>query len=72
MRIISMFFIYIIKLYQITVSPILGNNCRYNPTCSTYCIKCFEQHNILYAMYLGIKRIISCHPFGGSGYDPVP
>ena len=72
MKIIHKFLISIIKFYQITISPLLGANCRYTPTCSNYFIKCFEKYNIPYAIYLGIKRICRCHPFSGSGYDPVP
>ncbi len=72
MKLIHKSFIYIIKFYQITISPLLGANCRYQPTCSNYFITCLEKHNIPYAIYLGIKRICRCHPFGGSGYDPVP
>ena len=72
MRIIQRILIYIIRLYQISISPFLGSNCRYNPTCSNYCIESFEKHNISYAIYLSCKRILRCHPFSGSGYDPVP
>ena len=72
MRLIQKIAIYIIKLYQISISPFLGNNCRYNPTCSNYCIQSFEKHSTAYATYLSIKRILRCNPFSGSGYDPVP
>ncbi len=64
--------IYVIKIYQIIISPFLGSNCRYQPTCSSYFIECYQKHSIIYGSYLGIKRIFSCHPFGGSGHDPVP
>ncbi len=72
MKIPRKILIYIIKIYQITLSPILGNNCRYSPSCSAYLIGCLEKHSIIYAIYLGAKRIFNCHPFGNSGYDPVP
>ena len=72
MKVIRLFFIYIIKIYQYIISPILGSNCRYHPTCSNYFIQCFEKHNFTNALYFGVKRIIKCHPFGSSGYDPVP
>ena len=72
MKLISKSFIYIIKLYQLTISPFLGNNCRYQPTCSAYFIKCLENHGLGRGCYLGLKRIVNCHPFSGSGYDPVP
>ena len=64
--------IYLIRFYQKAISPLLGANCRYNPTCSEYCIECFEKYNFFKAIYLSCKRIIRCHPFSDSGYDPVP
>ena len=72
MRLINNFFIYTIKLYQLIISPFLGNNCRYQPTCSAYFIKCLENHGLKHGLYLGIKRLLNCHPFSGSGYDPAP
>ena len=72
MKLVSGMVIYIIKFYQIGISPILGKNCRYNPTCSNYFIECLRKHPFRRALYLGIKRIFNCHPFSGSGYDPVP
>ena len=65
-------FVYIIKLYQFTISPLLGPHCRFNPTCSNYAIEAINKHNILKAIYLILKRILRCHPWGKSGYDPVP
>lgn len=63
---------FLIKLYQISISPLLGSNCRYNPTCSAYSKEAIEKHGIRKGLWLAIKRIASCHPWGGSGYDPVP
>jgi uncharacterized protein len=65
-------FIYIIKLYQYTISPLLGPHCRFNPTCSNYAIEAIKKHNILKASFIIIKRISRCHPWGKSGEDPVP
>jgi len=65
-------FIYIIKLYQYTISPLLGPHCRFNPTCSNYAIEAIKKHNILKALFIIIKRISRCHPWGKSGEDPVP
>ena len=65
-------FVYIIKLYQFTISPLLGSHCRFNPTCSNYAIEAINKHNILKAIYLILKRILRCHPWGKSGDDPVP
>ena len=61
-----------IKLYQILISPILGPNCRYPPTCSQYSIEAINKHGPFKGTWLAIKRISSCHPWGGSGHDPVP
>ena len=66
----------IIKFYKYLVSPILGNKCRYLPTCSEYYIESLKTHGLVRGSYLGIKRIFSCHPFkflgGGSGLNFVP
>ena len=61
-----------IKLYQILISPILGPNCCYHPTCSQYSIEAINKHGPFKGSWLAIKRISSCHPWGGSGHDPVP
>ena len=61
-----------IKLYQILISPILGPNCRYHPTCSQYSIEAINKNGPFKGTWLAIKRISSCHPWGGSGHDPVP
>ncbi len=64
-------FILPIRLYQRLVSPLLGSNCRYFPTCSEYAARAVERYGVLRGTLKGIVRIMSCHPFGGSGYDPV-
>jgi len=70
---ISKFFILLIKFYQFTLSPFLGKQCRFTPTCSKYAEECFVKHDLLKAFILTIKRIIRCNPWGGkSGFDPVP
>jgi|TARA_Y100000992_G_scaffold61018_1_gene37391 putative membrane protein insertion efficiency factor len=61
-----------IKVYQILISPILGPNCRYHPTCSQYSIEAINKYGPFKGTWLAIKRISSCHPWGGSGHDPVP
>ena len=61
-----------IRLYQILLSPLLGKNCRYTPTCSHYTIEAIKEWGPFKGGWLGIKRIVSCNPWGGSGYDPVP
>ena len=70
-KIISAVAILVVKMYQILLSPILMNHCRYRPTCSQYMIEAIKIHG-LYGLILGIKRIFRCHPYGGYGYDPVP
>ena len=64
--------ILLIKFYQKAVSPWTPASCRYNPTCSSYSIDAFQKHGLWKGFVLTIKRIGSCHPWGGSGYDPVP
>lgn len=65
-------FIFLIKIYQWLISPLLGAKCRYTPTCSQYGLEAFRKHGVFKGGYLTIKRILSCHPWGGHGYDPVP
>ncbi|WP_269900948.1 membrane protein insertion efficiency factor YidD [Paenalcaligenes faecalis] len=65
-------FIGCVRFYQIAISPWLGRNCRYLPTCSAYTIEAIETHGAWRGVWLGIKRISRCHPWGDSGYDPVP
>lgn len=65
-------FLFLIKLYQIFISPITPATCRYQPTCSQYSKEALKKHGLLKGGWLAIKRIFSCHPWGGSGYDPVP
>ena len=72
MQILSLPFIFIIKIYQWMVSPLLGPSCRFTPTCSQYSIEAFKKHGMLKGLWLTIKRIVRCNPWGGHGYDPVP
>ena len=65
-------FIFLIKLYQKIISPALGVNCRFNPTCSNYAIKSLKKHGLFKGLYYAIIRISKCHPWGKSGDDPVP
>lgn len=54
------------------ISPILGANCRYTPSCSQYCIEAINEWGVIKGVFLGLKRIGRCHPWGSSGYDPIP
>lgn len=66
-------FVLLIRIYKYSISPMLGaNKCRYQPSCSTYAIEALQKHGLFKGGYLAVKRILSCHPWGGSGYDPVP
>jgi putative membrane protein insertion efficiency factor len=69
---IKQFFILIIRFYQVAISPLLGSRCRYLPTCSTYTLEAIQEWGVAKGLWLGLKRISRCHPFGGHGYDPVP
>ena len=71
MNSLKTFFISLIKFYKIFLSPFLGANCRYVPTCSDYAIQAIEQKGIIKGIYISFKRVLRCHPFGKSGYDPV-
>jgi len=62
----------LIRLYQITLSPYMGRQCRYTPTCSNYALEALQKHGLLRGSWLDVKRILRCAPWGGSGYDPVP
>jgi putative membrane protein insertion efficiency factor len=62
----------LIKLYKITLSPLLGGHCRFFPSCSEYTYGAIERHGAGRGMVLGAKRILKCHPFHKGGYDPVP
>jgi putative membrane protein insertion efficiency factor len=65
-------FVFLIKIYQFLISPIIGKNCRFNPTCSNYSLEALKKHGLVLGMYYSIIRISKCHPWGGSGHDPVP
>jgi putative membrane protein insertion efficiency factor len=71
-RVLIFPFLVLIKLYQWIVSPWLGPSCRYTPTCSHYAATALQRHGLFKGTWLAIKRISRCHPWGGSGYDPVP
>jgi uncharacterized protein len=62
----------LIRLYQLTVSPLLGPSCRYQPSCSEYARQAVTKFGALKGVYLAAARLLRCHPWGGSGYDPVP
>ena len=61
-----------IRFYQRFISPLLPPACRFTPTCSQYAIEAIQKHGALKGLYLAIRCLLRCHPWGGSGYDPVP
>ncbi len=75
MKILKKTLINIIKLYKLVISPYLGNNCRFLPTCSEYFIDSLNEHGLIKGFLMGIKRILKCHPIkflgGSEGFDPV-
>ncbi len=62
----------LVRLYQYAISPMLPPRCRYTPTCSQYAVEALQKHGALKGGWLAAKRIGRCHPWGGSGHDPVP
>ena len=60
-----------INLYKYLISPLLGNNCRYLPTCSEYTKESIKKYGVIKGFWLGLKRIVKCHPWGKGGYDPI-
>jgi putative membrane protein insertion efficiency factor len=65
-------FIFIVRIYQVVLSPLLPATCRYTPTCSSYMIEALKTHGVFKGGWMGLKRIARCNPWGSSGYDPVP
>ena len=65
-------FVLLVKFYQVAISPFFPASCRYSPTCSNYTLEALEKHGPFKGGWLAVKRIFSCHPWGGKGYDPVP
>ena len=71
-QVLAIPFIVVIKIYQLLISPLFPPSCRFTPTCSHYSIEALKKFGIFKGSWLSIKRILRCHPWGGSGYDPVP
>jgi uncharacterized protein len=71
-KLIAYFLRAFVRGYQLLISPILAGSCRYHPTCSGYALDALDVHGPARGSWLALKRILRCHPWGGSGYDPVP
>jgi putative membrane protein insertion efficiency factor len=63
---------YLIRAYQLTLSPLLGPRCRFYPSCSQYTLEAVQSHGVLRGIYLGARRLLRCHPWHPGGFDPVP
>ncbi|MCK4299339.1 MAG: membrane protein insertion efficiency factor YidD [Planctomycetes bacterium] len=64
--------VFLVRLYRMGVSPLLGRNCRFEPTCSQYMTQALSKHGVLKGLFLGLRRVLRCHPLSKGGYDPVP
>ncbi|WP_159578782.1 membrane protein insertion efficiency factor YidD [Marinoscillum sp. 108] len=71
-NVIRKLFILPVLFYQYSISPLFPSTCRYSPTCSNYAKDAIMKHGVFKGIWLAIRRISKCHPWGGSGYDPVP
>ncbi len=72
MKVIIYILVIPIKAYQLILSPFFGPSCRFQPTCSTYAIDALRKHGVIQGVWLTIKRLVKCNPWGGRGFDPVP
>jgi putative membrane protein insertion efficiency factor len=71
-RLLTPIFLIPVYFYKYCISPLKPPSCRFTPTCSEYAVIAFKKHGAFKGLYLTIKRILKCHPWGSSGYDPVP
>lgn len=62
----------LIRFYQVAVSPLFPKSCRFSPTCSEYTVQAVQRFGVIRGLWLGMRRIVKCHPFHPGGYDPVP
>lgn len=72
LRLLGMLLILPVRLYQYLISPLLPPSCRYTPSCSHYMVEAIQEWGPFRGLWMGIRRILSCHPWGGHGHDPVP
>lgn len=72
LRILSLPVMALIRVYQLILSPYIGPKCRYSPTCSQYAMEALKKYGLFKGLWLAVKRVSRCHPWGGHGVDPVP
>lgn len=72
LKLINKLLIFSIRIYQCCISPMFPPSCRFTPTCSQYAVEAITRHGAVKGLWLTVKRLCRCHPWGGSGYDPVP
>ena len=71
MNVLTVIIVYFIKFYQFSISPLIGSNCRFTPTCSDYAIQSLKEKGLISGLFFSLKRLLKCHPWGGSGFDPI-
>ena len=71
MIVLTIIIVYFIKFYQFSISPLIGLNCRFTPTCSDYAIQSLKENGLIRGLFFSLKRLLKCHPWGGSGFDPI-
>jgi len=71
MNVLTIIIVYFIKFYQFSISPFIGSNCRFTPTCSNYAIQSLQEKGLIRGLFFSLKRLLKCHPWGGSGFDPI-
>jgi len=71
MNVLTIIIVYFIKFYQFSISPLIGSNCRFNPTCSEYAIRSLQEKGLIRGLFFSLKRLLKCQPWGGSGFDPI-
>ena len=71
MNVLTIIIIYFIEFYRFSISPLIGSNCRFTPTCSDYAIQSLQEKGLIRGLFFSLKRLLKCHPWGGSGFDPI-